>query len=119
MGFTFAIHYCGGRAVKSKMMLGNNDLGCGMVQFSCEKEGKGTAVKKKNCCSNDYLSLEIENDFEVATVQSTVDFNFVVAFVTTFIERFRSSTELEIAFGDYSPPLQKQAVQVLFQSFLI
>ena len=118
MGFTFATHYCGGRAVKSKMMLGNNDLGCGMVQVSCDKEGTGTTVKKKNCCSNKYLSIGVEGEQNSVKTKVSINPVFVAAFVYTFIKVFSLDVN-GYRFLDYSTPIVLKDITILFQNFRI
>lgn len=121
MGFTLATHYCGGYAVKSKLMLGNGELDCGMAKSdkSCESDSMETSVKKKGCCENQYTSINLEDDYQPSVLQANLDYNFVFTFVYTFVELLNSNIELEVAYDDYSPPLRNIDVQVLFQSFLI
>ena len=119
MGFSFATHYCGGKAVKSKLMLGNGDLDCGMAKMDEACESETTTVSKKSCCENHFLSLEVEDDFQPSVIPADIDLNFVYTFVYTFIELLNSGVEQEIAYRDYSPPLRNIDVQVMFQSFLI
>lgn len=120
MGFTMATHYCGGHPVKSKLMLGNGSLNCGMKKMtdSCESS-ETTSISKKACCENHYLSIEVEDDFQPSIVQPDVDVNFVFTFIYTFIELLNADVEQVVAYGDYSPPLRNIDVQVMFQSFLI
>ncbi len=121
MGFTMATHYCGGHTVKSKLMLGNGELDSGMAKpnKSCESDSKETSFKKRGCCENQYTSINLEDDYQSSVLHVDLDSKFVYTFIYTFIELFNSSIELDIAFINYSPPLLKQDVQVLFQSFLI
>lgn len=121
MGFTVATHYCGGHAVKSSLMLGNGELDCGMKKMasSCESHSTETSLTKRVCCENEYLSLEIEDDFQLSIIQSDIDLNFVFTFVYTFVELHSSDVEQNVTYGDYSPPLKDIDTQVLFQSFLI
>lgn len=118
MGFTFATHYCGGRAVKSKMMLGNNDLGCGFVQVFCKKQGTETAVKKKNCCSNEYLSMGVEGELNSVKTKVSINPIFVATFVYTFIKVFSLDIN-ESRFLDYSIPIVLKGITILFQNFRI
>ena len=113
-------HYCGGHAVKSKLVLGDKSLNCGMEKMdeNCET-GSETSITKKACCENHFMSLNVENEFQPTIVQPSIDVNFVFTFVYTYFELLTSNFQQEIAFGDYSPPLRNRDVQVLFQTFLI
>lgn len=121
MGFTLATHYCGGHAVKSKLMLGIGELDCGMAKSdkSCESDSMETSVKKKGCCENQYISINLEDEYQPSALQANLDYNFVFTFVYTFVELLNSQVELDVVYDDYSPPLRYIDVQVLFQSFLI
>lgn len=120
MGFSMTTHYCGGRAVKSKLVLGDKSLDCGMEKMdeNCESDSE-TSITKKSCCENHFMSLGVEDDFQETIAQPQIDVNFVFTFVYTYFELLTSNFEQEVAFGDYSPPLRNRDVQVLFQTFLI
>ena len=121
LGLTFATHYCAGHAVKSQLMLSNNELKCGMSKANdnCDTDSKESSVQQKSCCSNEYVSMGVENDYQPSPVLSSIDVNFVFTFVHSFIIQNTSDTCHEVAFGDFSPPLPKQDSQVLLQTFLI
>lgn len=120
MGFSMTTHYCGGHAVKSKLVLGDKSVDCGMEKMddNCET-GSGTSITKKSCCENHFMSLSVENEFQPTVAQPSLDVNFVFTFVYTYLELFSSNIEHETSYGEYSPPPKKQSRQVLFQSFLI
>lgn len=121
MGFSFAAHYCGGKAVKMNLVLDSYTLDCGMKKMkpSCENEQDETNVKKKGCCENEMFSLQVEDDYQRSLNQPSLDFDFVFSFVHTFIQVLASQIDLKAPFAEYSPPLRSQDVLVLFQSFLI
>lgn len=121
MGFSVATHFCGGHAVKSKLVFGDKTLDCGMnkMDTSCETDLGTTTIKQKSCCENQYMSLDVEDDFQRTIAQPRIDVNFVFTFVYTYFELLTSNFQQEAAFGDYSPPLRNRNVQVLFQTFLI
>ena len=92
-GLTFAMHYCGGKVVKSSVMLGEGDLSCGMTESemkpSCDGHSQKTTIKAKSCCQNEYFQLEIEDDFNSsAVVKTTVDYNFIVDFVDSYVNHY-------------------------------
>ena len=105
--------------MKSKLVLGNKALDCGMEKMNDFCESETTSITKKSCCENHIMSLEVEDDFQPSIVQPDIDVNFVFTFVYTFIELLNASVEQEVAYGDYPPPLRNIDTQVMFQSFLI
>ncbi len=113
-------HYCGGHAVKSKLVLGDKSLDCGMEKMdeNCETDSE-TSISKKSCCENHFMSLGVEDDFQETIAQPQIDVNFVFTFVYTYVELLNPSSRQEVAYGDYCPPLRNIDVQVMFQSFLI
>lgn len=120
MGFSMTTHYCGGLAVKSKLVLGNKSLDCGMEKMdkNCER-GSKSSITKKACCENRFMSLNVENEYQPTIAQPSIDVNFVFTFVYTYLELFSSNIEHEISYGEYPPPLRNIDSQVMFQSFLI
>ncbi|WP_456459132.1 HYC_CC_PP family protein [Reichenbachiella sp.] len=122
MGFAVATHYCGGLAVESKVVLGHETLDCGMANM--DKDCKtppleGMHLSKKPCCENKYQSIDTEDDFKPTIIQSTVNVEFVAAFIVTFLHLPISSTNEESQYANYSPPLIDQDISVLHQVFLI
>ena len=115
-----ATHYCGGLAVKTKLVLGNAMIDCGMkMEKECEsKESKDLTLTKSPCCQNEYQSLDVEDDFKPNFVQ-TLNVDFVAAFVVAFFYLPLTSTEEKPQYANYSPPLIDQDRSVLHQVFLI
>lgn len=120
MGFSMTTHYCGGHAVKSKLVLGDKSLDCGMEKMdeNCET-GSETSITKKACCENHFMSLNVENEFQPTIAQPSLDVNFVFTFVYTYLELFSSNIEHETSYREYTPPFRDIDVHVMFQSFLI
>lgn len=124
VGLTFATHYCGGKAVKAKIMFGSADLSCGMTEEEttqfCDRNSQSPTIRTNGCCENQYVQLEIEDDYNGPTsVENTVDYNFIAAFVISYISLYSFNAFNEVEFLNYSPPLLKQDIPVLIQSFLI
>lgn len=91
-----------------------------MDQQPCESmPSQKPEVKKKPCCENKYQSLDTEDDFKPTIVQSSVNVEFVAAFIVTFLHLPLSSTDEELQYANYSPPLIDQDIPVLHQVFLI
>ena len=123
VGITFATHYCGGKAVKTSISLGHDDLDCGMADMDaspCKDQSDSPAVKRKSCCENQYTQLSIEDDYNnPAVVKTAVDFQFVAVFVVTYLNLYSFNASTEAEYSNYSPPLLDLDIPVLIQSFLI
>ncbi len=123
IGLTMATHFCGGQAVISELMLGHNHLDCGMheMELPAEQPEKGTSlIKGTSCCENAYLTLEIDGDLQITKAQTSLDFNFVAAFVHSFLDTAPLLPELEKpSYSQYSPPLLFRDIPVLNQVFII
>ena len=120
MGFSFATHYCHGKAVKTDIVLGNNTLDCGMnkMNASCDNKGGETELKKRGCCENESFSLDTDDDYQ-SSPQIDVNANFFIPFVHAFIVKLAPQAEVQKTFRDYSPPPVRRNIQVLYQTFLI
>ena len=122
VGITFATHYCGGKAVKTSIMLGQEDLSCGMAEMesSCKNHSQTPTIQSKGCCENQYVQFEIEDDYNSqATVEIPVDYNFVAAFVISYINLYSFDASAEAEYLNYAPPLLDLDIPVLIQSFLL
>lgn len=122
VGITFAAHYCEGKVVKTSISFWEDSINCGMTDMSqpCENESQSSTVKRKSCCENTFVQLKIEDNYNTPTIaKSTVDFNFIVAFLTTHINLYSCNASTEAEYLKYSPPLLTLDIPVLIQSFLI
>lgn len=122
MGFAVATHYCGGQAVKSKLVLGNGTIDCGMKDTGnrCESHAEKSTINKKSCCENHYLSAGADENLKPSIEEIKINANFVYAFTYILIQLLYPESEQDIAFNNYSPPPPRNRdVSVLFQTFLI
>ncbi len=122
IGYTMATHYCGGEAVESKLMLVKHNLDCGMpdIEQGCEEDmPNGHQFSSKPCCQNEYQTFQIEDTFKTPVIQASPNWMFVSAFVQTFLNPALYTPTSLPQYRNYSPPLPKQDIQALFQSFLI
>lgn len=121
MGFTLATHYCGGHAVETALIIGDSFAGCGMEEMTqpLNEASKTPELKRIDCCENEYLSLNIEDDFQQSSTEKKVDLKFVFTFVYTYFQLDFSERTNDVIYSDYSPPPSRQDIQVLFQTFLI
>ena len=54
-----------GRAIDSELMIGMHELSCGMMDMdtSCESADNDFTYMAPNCCDNEFISIEIEDDY--------------------------------------------------------
>jgi len=120
LGFAVGTHYCGGHAVESKLMLGHSHMDCGMGDMDkdcARKTDSKTYLDKVPCCENEYLSMEVEDEFNPGLEQSKLSMDFVASFVITYLDRFLDQEEPQ--YSDYDPPLVTRDISILHQVFLI
>ena len=118
-GLKVATHYCGDVAVSSALTTDLIVEGCGMgsIEINICNSELPTATKK-NCCNDELVNLEIQDDYEPSKKTSTIDLDFLNAFVQVFIANQFNAYE-NIEFIAYSPPLVVQDLLIEHQSFLI
>lgn len=121
VGFAVGTHFCGGLAVEAKLMIGHEHLDCGMADMDKECEGKSDGkshLDKVPCCENEYLNIEVEDEFRPGVDQTALNFDFVAAFVVSYLEIFSSDQE-NPRYTAYDPPLVTQDIPILHQVFII
>ncbi|MFT6865976.1 MAG: hypothetical protein ACJA08_000803 [Cyclobacteriaceae bacterium] len=120
LSFAVGTHFCGGLAVKSELMIGHQHLDCGMAGMDEEHDADSFPYFEKTpCCQNEYTSIEVNDDFKPTINETYLNFEFVAAFINSFLQLPIASEKEAPHYTYYSPPLPKQDIQVLFQSFLI
>ena len=121
VGFAVGTHFCGGLAVEAKLMIGHEHLDCGMADMDKECEGNSDGkshLDKMPCCENEYLNIEVEDEFKPSVDQTALNFDFVAAFVVSYLEIFSSDQE-NPRYTAYDPPLVTQDIPILHQVFII
>ncbi|WP_306639760.1 HYC_CC_PP family protein [Sanyastnella coralliicola] len=122
VGITLATHYCGGKAVKTSIMLGQEDLSCGMTEMEpyCEKHHESPTITSKSCCENQYVRFEIEDDYRSSSiVEIPLQIGFIAAFIIGYINLYFFDASTEAEYLKYSPPLLDLDIPVFIQSFLL
>ncbi|NQX97049.1 MAG: hypothetical protein HRT73_04100 [Flavobacteriales bacterium] len=117
MGFTISSHICGGHKVKSVINIGITDVSCGMEKKKSDCETK--SQMKDDCCQDEFQLIQNDEDY----IQQITDFNFsdnfLIAFVTSYVELLDTETTEIDFYADHSPPPLIKDIPVLIQSFLI
>ena len=119
IGLAMVTHYCGGQAVKSQLMIGHGNLGCGMsdMEMATEHNSKEKSLEYSGCCEDQYQSFEIEDDFNL--LQLSLNLDFVTAFVHSFLDVVLLSEEEHPQHAHYSPPVLFRDIPILNQVFII
>ena len=121
-GIAYAQHFCGGMEMMSKIMLGEKHLSCGMDMDDSEVpcENKTLAQEQHDCCQNQILKIQTDENFAKASFDLQLDKTFVAAFFAVFIlSEVELSASKTTAFADYSPPFLRQDLNILYETFLI
>ncbi len=125
ISLTIGTHYCGGEAVESMLMFGENHLGCGMsdMEESCEHSGKtnGNDVSFSNtpCCENEYFNVDSTDDFVKDTAPLHFSTNHVAVIISAILNTEIISKSTHKLFTGYNPLPPGKNLQVLLQTFLL
>lgn len=114
-------HFCGGEAVLSELAIGKAHLDCGMEEMqSCESGSESDELKEKPCCENQYLSLDLDEQFNKLKDLSIDQLKLVfVAAIQFFDWTFFFPASEKPIFSIYDPPPLERDFSVLFQTFLL
>ena len=109
-----------GRAVDSELMVGKHELSCGMMGMdsACETT-TGENIMAPGCCENEFISIEIEDDYQLTKVEFSLESNFLIALIYTFVLNPLNEVERSVAHADHLPPPLEQDYQSLYQAFLL
>lgn len=123
-GVVFATHYCMGGIADISIGLSTEAHKCAMADMDgpCENDvyPDGCNWKPVDCCSNDFVQIQLDENFDLPLeVDTELNTKFVAAFTLVYFNLYHFQTESNADFIDYSPPLLRQNIPVLFQSFLI
>ncbi len=115
--FSVAQHYCGDVLVDYSI-LGHADSCCMEVQETADLPECN--LVQDNCCSDEVLTVDGQNDLKVAFAKLSFEQQqFVATFVYTYLNLYEGLPENIVPFSDYPPPILVKDIQVLDQIFLI
>jgi hypothetical protein len=118
VGFAINTHFCEGRAVDSSISMGVELLDCGMPMPN-NNNNDGEQLDKQPCCQNHHQIVEVDqnqnNQFPAFELNDT----FFVAFINTFLVSESVKQKAQVNYLTTPPPLLKQDILILYQSFLI
>lgn len=122
IGVTVSSHYCEGALEKVNIGIFSKDLSCEMMmeKDACPLHSSSNKIKKTPCCSNQFIHIALEENYEKGSVKETeLNPSFLIAytFVTSGFNPFIKDRDFNLLF--YTPPLLDRDIPVLVQSFLI
>ena len=116
MSFTVDMHYCGDTLVDSAIF--HKAETCGMEMESPSTEG--CSIKIKDCCSDEQLVIDGQDELKITFDKLTFDQQvFVASFVYTYINLFEGLEENVTSYRDYAPPLVIRQIYKLDETYLI
>lgn len=119
VGFAINTHFCEGRAVDSSISMGVELLDCGMPMSGNENDGNGEQLDKQPCCQNHHQIVEVDQNQSNPFPAFELNHIFFVAFVNTFLVNESVTRKVQANYLTSPPPLVKQDILILHQSFLI
>lgn len=120
LGLAMGTHFCGGHAMESAVILGYEDLSCGMMpEPPSHHDGHHDQnIDSIPCCANEFQSLQIADDFQNSVAKVFVEHVSVLA--PLFVIADFSNTVVNSSFNThYAPPIRTDEVTTLFQIFRI
>ena len=124
MGFTLATHYCGGKAIKTQIVLDKSEFSCEAKETAskmvCDEDSQKSLLKTKSCCQNEYVLIEVEENYHAPVVE-TIPVNFVTLFACTvgLHKTFLRQGSSKAIYQNHPPPLLNFDIPVWIQSFLL
>ena len=116
MSFTIDMHYCGDSLVETAIF--HKAKGCGMETEKPSTDG--CSIKVKDCCSDEQLIIDGQDELKITFDKLTFDQQvFVASFVYTYINLFDGLEENVTSYRDYAPPLVIRQIYKLDETYLI
>ena len=116
MSFTIDMHYCGDSLVETAIF--HKAKGCGMEMEKPSTDG--CSIKVKDCCSDEQLIIDGQDELKITFDKLTFDQQvFVASFVYTYINLFEGLEENVTSYRDYVPPLVIRQIYKLDETYLI
>jgi len=116
MSFSIDMHYCGDTLVETAVF--QKAKGCGMEMENPSTEG--CSVIKKNCCSEEQLVINGQNELQLSIDKMSFEQQvFIASFVYTYVNLFEGLNENVTNYQDYKPPLVIRQLYKLDETYLI
>lgn len=116
MSFTVDMHYCGDSLVETAIF--HKAEGCGMEMENPSTEGCSATVK--NCCSNEQLAIEGQDELQLPFDKITFEQQvFIASFVYTYINLLEGLDNNVSSYEEYRPPLVIRQIYKFDETYLI
>ena len=116
MSFTVNKHYCGDTLVETAIL--RKAKGCGMDMEKPSTEG--CSVTKKNCCNDEQLAIEGQDELQLQVDKITFEQQlFIASFVYAFINLFEGLDNNVSNYEEYKPPLVIRQLYKIDETYLI
>lgn len=116
MSFTVNMHYCGDTLVQTAIF--HKAKGCGMEMNKPSTEG--CAITKKNCCDDEQLVVDGQDELQLQFEKLTFEQQqFVASFVYTYINLFEGLDKNVSSYEEYEPPLVFRQIFKIDETYLI
>lgn len=116
-GVSLATHFCMGRAVETKLSLGEAELDCGMEETqSCEHQ---TQLHRIPCCDNEYQSISHDENFSLSKLLISFELSLQAEIFRLFDWQPNFDKLLSTLNLFYPQPPLAQDLPILHQSFLL
>lgn len=112
---TWELHYCGGKIVKDQLTLGEQHLGCGMVEMSEASDCDDTESLDHNCCNNEYFSPDADKDYQLD--EKILSQDLVVLYTILHFDFAAKYTQPISSYVADHPPDLDINLSILFQVF--
>ncbi len=117
MSFTIDMHYCGGTLVDTAIFHKVKTCGMKMQKTSTKK---GCNITKKNCCKDEQLVIDGQNELQLSVDKITFEQQiFTALFVCTYTNLFGSLVKKDLSYKDYKPLLVVRQIYKIDQTYLI
>ena len=117
VSFTIESHYCGDFLVDTSLF--GSAESCG-IDLSQTKSSKEDTLEGKNCCNNEQITVNGQNELSILFDNLTNDQqNFIATFVYTYINLFEGLENKAFSFTKYPPPLIVKNIYKLDETYLI
>ena len=122
IGLSVNTHFCGDEALMTSLSLGLEHTDCGMDNMDepCEtKSISDLQLVSEKCCEDQLQILQLDENIEVLSSSTKVNYIVFVTFVHTFGQSLLFSDQLTAQNIDFTFPTPEKDAQILFQTFLI
>jgi hypothetical protein len=121
VGLAKTIHLCMGIEMESAIGFSPSHIECEMAKKkpNCHSEKDSSEHEEKDCCDEEFELLVLDQDLQKSTLNLDYSPEFVISLVYTFLGISIFPVETNENYSDYPPPILRQDLQVLHQSFLI